>query len=209
MTRNKLLLAIDTQIDFIAQHAALPVPGADQIVGPGITFLQNLDRDQYAAALFTYDTHSEKAYIGSPENLGDEAAGAPGFPIHCIKGTVGWENVFLNDVTQPLWNPPTSAYLPPVLPVFTLEKGVFDMWAQDNLFVDSGECEYRTELFTCDPDQNVSIIDGTLQVPREQFRSEEHTSELQSLMRISYAVFCLKKKKTNSDTYKHHTKLHC
>src|SRR3546814_6093133 len=29
------------------------------------------------------------------------------------------------------------------------------------------------------------------------FRSEEHTSELQSLMRISYAVFCLKKKKTH------------
>src|SRR3546814_5890120 len=29
----------------------------------------------------------------------------------------------------------------------------------------------------------------------EQIRSEEHTSELQSLMRISYAVFCLKKKK--------------
>src|SRR3546814_3881458 len=28
-------------------------------------------------------------------------------------------------------------------------------------------------------------------------RSEEHTSELQSLMRISYAVFCLKKKKSN------------
>src|SRR3546814_5192967 len=28
-------------------------------------------------------------------------------------------------------------------------------------------------------------------------RSEEHTSELQSLMRISYAVFCLKQKKTN------------
>src|SRR3546814_8936755 len=31
----------------------------------------------------------------------------------------------------------------------------------------------------------------------EQARSEEHTSELQSLMRISYAVFCLKKKKNN------------
>src|SRR3546814_10213512 len=30
-------------------------------------------------------------------------------------------------------------------------------------------------------------------------RSEEHTSELQSLMRISYAVFCLKKKKKNTD----------
>src|SRR3546814_7358844 len=31
-------------------------------------------------------------------------------------------------------------------------------------------------------------------------RSEEHTSELQSLMRISYAVFCLKKKKHNTDS---------
>src|SRR3546814_2426722 len=31
-------------------------------------------------------------------------------------------------------------------------------------------------------------------------RSEEHTSELQSLMRIPYAVFCLKKKKNNTDT---------
>src|SRR3546814_7138114 len=30
-------------------------------------------------------------------------------------------------------------------------------------------------------------------------RSEEHTSELQSLMRISYAVFCLKKKQQNAD----------
>src|SRR3546814_7032653 len=32
-------------------------------------------------------------------------------------------------------------------------------------------------------------------------RSEEHTSELQSLMRISYAVFCLKKKKNKEKTY--------
>src|SRR3546814_6832563 len=31
-----------------------------------------------------------------------------------------------------------------------------------------------------------------------KLRSEEHTSELQSLMRISYAVFCLKKKQTNT-----------
>src|SRR3546814_4390485 len=34
----------------------------------------------------------------------------------------------------------------------------------------------------------------------ELFRSEEHTSELQSLMRISYAVFCLKKKEDNHNT---------
>src|SRR3546814_10257246 len=34
--------------------------------------------------------------------------------------------------------------------------------------------------------------------PAQMLRSEEHTSELQSLMRISYAVFCLKKKKTHT-----------
>src|SRR3546814_5651670 len=36
-------------------------------------------------------------------------------------------------------------------------------------------------------------------------RSEEHTSELQSLMRISYAVFCLKKKKLSANTHSKHT----
>src|SRR3546814_9550133 len=44
-------------------------------------------------------------------------------------------------------------------------------------------CE-RTELFTL-----AESLGGV-----ESLRSEEHTSELQSLMRISYAVFCLKKK---------------
>src|SRR3546814_8711202 len=41
----------------------------------------------------------------------------------------------------------------------------------------------------------------------ENARSEEHTSELQSLMRISYAVFCLKKKKTqkSNETRNHKT----
>src|SRR3546814_11330185 len=38
---------------------------------------------------------------------------------------------------------------------------------------------------------------------REYPRSEEHTSELQSLMRNSYAVFCLKKKHNNNEEEKH------
>src|SRR3546814_8259288 len=37
-------------------------------------------------------------------------------------------------------------------------------------------------------------------------RSEEHTSELQSLMRISYAVFCLKKKKQPTTTITRHSR---
>src|SRR3546814_5003257 len=43
---------------------------------------------------------------------------------------------------------------------------------------------------------NARAIDGD---DAGAVRSEEHTSELQSLMRISYAVFCLKKKHTNNN----------
>src|SRR3546814_10083251 len=43
---------------------------------------------------------------------------------------------------------------------------------------------------------------------RRQVRSEEHTSELQSLMRISYAVFCLKKKKNNKIKTSPYIKIH-
>src|SRR3546814_2510551 len=48
------------------------------------------------------------------------------------------------------------------------------------------------------PVSQQSRHDGAAQSSRMVYagRSEEHTSELQSLMRISYAVFCLKKKKT-------------
>src|SRR3546814_8651908 len=61
----------------------------------------------------------------------------------------------------------------------------------------SGKCPYRGRHADLRPAQSQrqgashAPLDGTLH--RE--RSEEHTSELQSLMRISYAVFCLKKKK--------------
>src|SRR3546814_8693189 len=47
----------------------------------------------------------------------------------------------------------------------------------------------RVQLF-------LSLVLAPLTLFYFQGRSEEHTSELQSLMRISYAVFCLKKKKT-------------
>src|SRR3546814_7848263 len=50
-------------------------------------------------------------------------------------------------------------------------------------------CPARARTSPMPPGASVSI----------SARSEEHTSELQSLMRISYAVFCLKKKKTHNN----------
>src|SRR3546814_4783113 len=60
----------------------------------------------------------------------------------------------------------------------------------------------RELLFIADDDELVGARDGAERIDgldlarfvHHQDRSEEHTSELQSLMRISYAVFCLKKK---------------
>src|SRR3546814_10486558 len=42
----------------------------------------------------------------------------------------------------------------------------------------------------------ILLVSSLMKMMRTEGRSEEHTSELQSLMRISYAVFCLKKKNT-------------
>src|SRR3546814_1273466 len=50
-----------------------------------------------------------------------------------------------------------------------------------------------------EPQKGQILIDG---------RSEEHTSELQSLMRISYAVFCLKKKKKQNNKKINYTNIH-
>src|SRR3546814_6054504 len=44
------------------------------------------------------------------------------------------------------------------------------------------------------------FVKGGIVRPQSPVRSEEHTSELKSLMRISYAVFCLKKKNTSQQS---------
>src|SRR3546814_4616138 len=66
-----------------------------------------------------------------------------------------------------------------------MEACVLESWGASNVrpWVVVIEC--------VDPNSKESNFD------QWESRSEEHTSELQSLMRISYAVFCLKKKKTN------------
>src|SRR3546814_4079527 len=62
------------------------------------------------------------------------------------------------------------------------------------------------------PTFNVRVMNGRVLVhPKPNPRSEEHTSELQSLMRISYAVFCLTKKiismKQNTQLQTNQTKI--
>src|SRR3546814_7062788 len=69
-----------------------------------------------------------------------------------------------------------------------------------------GDGEEETEVIAATDEPGAKLGDlealrGVVKFPvRIKCRSEEHTSELQSLMRISYAVFCLKKKKTKHTT---------
>src|SRR3546814_6644821 len=73
---------------------------------------------------------------------------------------------------------------------------VFDMQTQHANVADPGDATTGDHRYISRARQ----IDGRFDIAafQESVRSEEHTSELQSLMRISYAVFCLTKKKQNN-----------
>src|SRR3546814_9337403 len=58
--------------------------------------------------------------------------------------------------------------------------------------------EVETRFVRMRLDHDTGEMDGQVRDGPCQGRSEEHTSELQSLMRISYDVFCLKKKKNKN-----------
>src|SRR3546814_9257327 len=58
-----------------------------------------------------------------------------------------------------------------------------------------------------DDEQTQLLQEKGLEHERAYLRSEEHTSELQSLMRISYAVFCLKKKNCTQRKEDHNNKI--
>src|SRR3546814_3593897 len=70
--------------------------------------------------------------------------------------------------------------------------------AEKELSSDLRHATDREDRWDAWDEWTVEVVDADkdyVKEMREKGRSEEHTSELQSLMRISYAVFCLKKKK--------------
>src|SRR3546814_4057630 len=101
--------------------------------------------------------------------------------------------------------PPRSTRTDTLFPYTTLFRSPANEWLQPNPRYPSR----RVRLCLCAPNQ-LPFRRPALKCRRAMThdtaglltRSEEHTSELQSLMRISYAVFCLKKK---YNTKKQHT----
>src|SRR3546814_7854369 len=88
--------------------------------------------------------------------------------------------------------------------VAMLQKNIKVVPQQDNIFeitssiaIGSLSDADNAKLASGVLDSLITVVrDAQLRGGRMNARSEEHTSELQSLMRISYAVFCLKKKHT-------------
>lgn len=112
---RSFIVVVDTQWDFMAPDGALPVPGASSLIAPMNAWLRRRRPADTAGILFTFDTHSEQLYRGSPE--------AEQFPIHCVKGTSGWENVL------------DTGAIDPAIPLYALQKGVFAMWAEADVVI--------------------------------------------------------------------------
>src|SRR3546814_3643469 len=79
--------------------------------------------------------------------------------------------------------------------------GFADVLAGNGAEVDTVQVELQVGGQHSGGDQPVAVACADEQCACRAIRSEEHTSELQSLMRISYAVFCLKKKKQTNTTH--------
>src|SRR3546814_2783598 len=96
--------------------------------------------------------------------------------------------------------PPRSTRTDTLFPYTTLFRSVArDARVQPQLVALQVEAQDRLEPGAVQPCAGARIpgpaAAANVRLDRIHIRSEEHTSELQSLMRISYAVFCLKKKK--------------
>src|SRR3546814_9685022 len=119
--------------------------------------------------------------------------------------------------------PPRSTRTDTLFPYTTLFRSGFDRLDHDQLpqpGTDHGPAARNRGILSCQ-----RLLDGGVDRPIHRQlsahpaaraapaadcrrRSEEHTSELQSLMRISYAVFCLKKKTRSNKATHNHTRGH-
>src|SRR3546814_14666284 len=94
--------------------------------------------------------------------------------------------------------PPRSTRTDTLFPYTTLFRSFFNVCsaslAESTTWVHSGFARYSASLRSTPYWVRSASSAWVTQCTTRASRSEEHTSELQSLMRISYAVFCLKKK---------------
>lgn len=125
---RRFVIVVDMQRDFVAADGALPVADAEAIVAPMQAWLAGLRHEEVEGVLFTFDTHVPATYAHSEE--------AKLFPPHCVRKSAGWELVVDPDAVDL------------AIPVYELQKGVFDMWAEPGLLVQQiGGTACEREMF--------------------------------------------------------------
>src|SRR3546814_2712786 len=130
-----------------------------------------------------------------------------------------WKKPFPQDVNDQLWGAISAVFgswQAERAKVYRRLNSIPGDWGtavnvQAMVFGNMGETSATGVAFTRDPATGERVYYGEFLINaqgedvvagiRTPQRSEEHTSELQSLMRISYAVFCLKKKKHTRHTH--------
>lgn len=110
---KKFVIVVDMQKDFVNEDGKLYVPGSSEIIQPINDYLASLSKDDTIGVLFTLDSHYDYIYPDSEE--------AKQFPPHCYKGSIGWELAVDKNLIHRM------------IPVFKLEKNVFNMWEQSHL----------------------------------------------------------------------------
>src|SRR3546814_4539931 len=110
--------------------------------------------------------------------------------------SIHFEDAFVAD--EDVLGAPNKAWYM-LLPTLNNERimvGSFCLGVIDGILEDALEYMKQRHAFGKPIGQFQALQHYVADIATMQTRSEEHTSELQSLMRISYAVFCLKKNKT-------------
>src|SRR3546814_5567268 len=100
--------------------------------------------------------------------------------------------------------PPRSTRTDTLFPYTTLFRSSLVIFRRS----DRQDAAWRLIAYLSRPDIQRRLYALTGDLPSRRSRSEEHTSELQSLMRTSYAVFCLKKKTKPKTCKLHATRTH-
>lgn len=158
---RSFVVVVDAQRDFMQPDGALPVAGAAALVAPLRAWLAGLRAADTAGVLFTFDTHDARSYALSPE--------AEAFPVHCVKGTPGWQLVVdLGEIDH-------------AVPLYRMEKPGLDMW---------GECCGAVEAlgdFGC----NFSRFGQTH--PRDRFFAELHDGGVREVTVVGVAAdYCVR-----------------
>src|SRR3546814_500997 len=117
--------------------------------------------------------------------------------LHCKIGSAPPAGNFLSPFTGFWQNAENGNSLSGKLDLGELESSVtvlYDSTRVPHIFADNEKDLYFTQGYITAADRLWQMEFQTMAAAGRVSRSEEHTSELPSLMRISYAVFCLKKK---------------